>query len=301
MSDLAGTWFVLPTAFDEHGELDLTSQRSLVESAIEWQVDGLTVMGVMSEASSLSDAERAAALDAIFAAAAGRVPVAVGCSAASPHLVRQRIAAAADVGAAAAMVSAPPLLRNVDLLPRFYESVTGSLPVVVQDEPAATGVLVPTSILLACLAAARSRVIKLEDPPTPPKISALLSANPDLHVFGGLGGVAALTELSRGACGTMTGFAFPEVLRAVREAVHAKDLADAAAVFDRFLPLIQFEGQPGVGLAIRKEVLRLRGAIATSTTRGISAHLDSTSRAELLAILARVGVEPSRARMEVHR
>jgi 4-hydroxy-tetrahydrodipicolinate synthase len=301
VSDLAGTWFVLPTAFDEHGALDLTSQRSLVEAAIDWQVDGLTVMGVMSEVSSLSDAERDAALEAIFAAAGARVPIAVGCSAAGPHLVRQRIAAAADLGAVAAMVSAPPLLRNVDLLPRFYAAVAGTLPVVVQDEPAATGVLVPTSILLACLAAADSRVIKLEDPPTPPKISALLSADPALQVFGGLGGVAALTELSRGACGTMTGFAFPEVLRAVREALEAKDVAQAAAVFDRFLPLIQFEGQPVAGLAIRKEVLRLRGAIATSTTRGISAHLDAISRDELLSVLTRVGVEPGRSRLEVHR
>ncbi|HEY2044292.1 MAG TPA: dihydrodipicolinate synthase family protein [Jatrophihabitans sp.] len=301
MSDPAGTWFVLPTAFDEHGELDLSSQQSLVEAAIDWGVDGLTVMGVMSEVSSLSDAERDAALSAIFAAAGGRIPVAVGCSAASPQLVRQHITAAAELGAAAAMVSAPALLRNVDLLPRFYAAVAGTLPIVVQDEPAATGVLVPVSILLDCLEAAGSRVVKLEDPPTPPKITALLGADPDLHVFGGLGGVSALTELGRGACGTMTGFAMPEVLRTVREAVEAKDLDEAAAVFDHYLPLIQFEGQPVVGLAIRKEVLRLRGAIASNTTRGISTRLDPTTRDELHAVLDRVGVAPSRSALEIHR
>jgi 4-hydroxy-tetrahydrodipicolinate synthase len=299
MSDLSGTWFVVPTPFDENGEVDLDSQRTLVVAAIGWGVDGLTVMGVMSEVSSLADDERSAALTATFEASAGRVPIAVGCSAASVHLARRRIAQAADLGAAAAMVSAPPLLRNVDLLPRFYGAVAGTLPVVVQDEPAATGVLIPVSVLLSCVQAAGSITVKLEDPPTPPKIAALLRSDPTLKVFGGLGGVSALAELRRGACGTMTGFAFPEVLRVVREAVEQGDQARAGAVFERYLPLIQFEGQPVVGLAVRKEVLRRRGAIATATTRAIVPSIDPSAREELGSLLQRLGIRPSIDKLEV--
>ena len=113
-----------------------------------------------------------------------------------------------------------------------------------QDEPAASGVNLPVSVLLAALDACNSTVVKLEDPPTPPKIARLLAARPDLTVFGGLGGVSAHSEMLRGAAGTMTGFAFPEILRAIRLAFEADDRAAAAAIFDRFLPYIAFEGQP---------------------------------------------------------
>ncbi|MDR1798859.1 MAG: dihydrodipicolinate synthase family protein [Bifidobacteriaceae bacterium] len=299
MTEMFGTWYVVPTPFDPNGEVDLPSLRRLIDAAVSWGVDGLTVMGVMSEATSLTGDERAAALGAILDSAAGRVPVAVGCSGASPHLVRQRIAQAAELGAAAAMVSAPPLLRNIDLLPRFYGAVAGRLPLVVQDEPAATGVLVPVTALLACLDAARATVVKLEDPPTPPKISALLKARPGLTVFGGLGGVSALSELGRGARGTMTGFAFPEVLRAVRLALEAGDAARAGAIFDHYLPLIQFEGQPVTGLAIRKEVLRRRGTIDCPATRTIAGGIDPVTAAELDGVLDRVGLIPSISPLEV--
>lgn len=90
------------------------------------------------------------------------------------------------------------------------------LPLVIQDEPSATGVLIPVSVLLASLRAGRSRAVKLEDPPTASKIARLLAEDPFLQVFGGLGGASALYELNRGACGTMTGFAFPEILAAIR-------------------------------------------------------------------------------------
>lgn len=293
MTEITGTWFVVPTPFDLDGEVDLVSQRKLVEAAIDWGVDGLTVMGVMSEVTSLSDSERQQALETIVDATAGRVPIAVGCSAASPHVVRQYLAAAAALGVAAGMVSAPPMLRNVDLLPPFYKSIAGILPIVVQDEPAATGVQIPTTVLLKCLDSAGSQVIKLEDPPTPPKIAALLKASSGLNVFGGLGGVSSYSELLRGACGTMTGFAFPEVLKAMREVMEAGDNTRGGEIFSRYLPLIQFEFQPVVGVAIRKEVLRLRGAIASATTRGIVTSLDPFTSHELVALFKRVGVEPS--------
>jgi 4-hydroxy-tetrahydrodipicolinate synthase len=296
MIDLSGTWYVVPTSFADDGTLDLDSQRNLVDAAVEWGVDGLTVLGVMSEATSLSDVERSQSLAAIVEASAGRVPVAVGCSAASAHLVRSRILEATAAGAAAAMVSAPALLRNVDALPAFYAAASAGveIPIVVQDEPAATGVLVPVSGLRRCLEAAHSVTVKLEDPPTPPKISALLAADPSLHVFGGLGGVSAFSELSRGACGTMTGFAFPEILRAVRLALAAGDRNSAGRIFDKYLPLIQFEAQPGIGLLVRKEVLRRRGAIATATSRGTAGRPDATLAAELTEILERIELAPSR-------
>jgi 4-hydroxy-tetrahydrodipicolinate synthase len=299
VEDLRGTWFVVPTAFKDDGSLDLEGQRSVVDAAVDWGVDGLTVMGVMSEAPSLTDEERAASLGAIFEAVANRVPVAVGCSAASVAQVVSYAHAAARLGAVAAMVSAPPLTKNVDALPSFYERVAkeSGLPIVVQDEPEATGTVIPVSVLLRCLESCGCKTVKLEDPPTPTKISRLLAARSDLNVFGGLGGIAALGELRRGGCGTMTGFSCPEVLAAVRIEVEAGRLDSAAEMFDRYLPLIAFEAQPKIGLGIRKEMLVRRGALPSHVTRSL-APLDKETIDELDHTLERMGLEPSRARMD---
>ena len=287
-----GTWYILPTPFIGGAELDTSSLARLVDAAIAWGIDGLTAMGVMGEPGTLNADERARALRTIADAAHGRVPLAVGCSGAGLSAVREQIDQARAMGAVAAMVAAPQLLRNVDLLPGFYRTIAAwGMPIIIQDEPAATGVLVPVSTLLECVSSSGAVAVKLEDPPTPPKISHLLATRPDLAVFGGLGGVSALSELRRGACGTMTGFAYPEVLRAVRVAAEQADFSKAARVFDRYLPLIQFEAQPVVGLAIRKEVLRRRGALASAQTRGLVPSIDPPTATELDDVLARLGIE----------
>jgi 4-hydroxy-tetrahydrodipicolinate synthase len=295
---ITGTWFVLPTPFGVDGAVDLDSQRRLVDAAISWGVNGLTAMGVTSEASHLDREERKDAVRAIVEAAAGRIPLVVGCSAPSAAEVRDLIAEAAGAGARAAMV-APSSGSDVAELPGFYSEVgEAGLEIVVQDEPGATGVRVPVEVLARCVDAAGSTTVKLEDPPTPPKIARLLELRPGLRVFGGLGGAFALAELRHGACGTMTGFAFPEILAAVRQALEDGDEGRAAAIFDRYLPLIAFEAQPGIGLAVRKELLRRRGAISSAATR-TGAEVDPVTAEELDDVLDRVGIRPGPEPLDV--
>jgi 4-hydroxy-tetrahydrodipicolinate synthase len=105
-------------------------------------------------------------------------------------------------------------------------------------------------------------------------------------VLGGLGGVFLLEELLVGAAGVMTGFAYPEVLVQIVNHYRAGRVDDAAAVFYRFLPLLRFEAQEGIGLAIRKELFRRRGALADASTRAPGAVLDDATRAALDRVLA---------------
>jgi 4-hydroxy-tetrahydrodipicolinate synthase len=298
--DFRGTWFVLPTAFEEDGRLDADGQRQVVEAAISWGVDGLVTLGVMGEAPSLTEEERSEVLRTVVQGAAGRVPVAAGCSGPSSPVVAHRIREAAGQGASAVMISAPPLARDADAVPGFFERAkeASPVPIILQDEPVTTGTILSVSLLLRCIEACGASAVKLEDPPTPPKIRALLAVRPELRLFGALGGVAALSELRRGACGTMSGFAYPEVLAAVRIRVEAGDPNGAASIFDRYLPLIAFEGQLIVGLGIRKELLRRRGAIPRATTRG-APQPDAETLAELDDVLRRVGLAPSPERLEV--
>jgi 4-hydroxy-tetrahydrodipicolinate synthase len=290
---LRGTWYVMPTTFAPDGTLDLASQRSLTEAVLDWGADGLTVLGVMGEASTLDTGERAAVIRAVVAAAPG-IPVAVGVSSSARHTSIALVRQAAECGASIAMVAAPPLLRAVDSLPGFFCDVAaqGGLPLILQDEPAATGTLLPVSIIVECLRAAGISTVKLEDPPTPAKISAVLRDMPATSVFGGLGGAACYFELRRGAVGTMTGFSYPEVLRLIRTAFESGDRAAAYSAFVHYLPLITFEAQPGVGLGIRKELLRRRGVIVDAATRA-GAALPAEFRAELDEVLGALGMQPA--------
>lgn len=295
-----GTWFVVPTPFRDDASLDLDSLRRLIDAAIGWTVDGLTVMGLTSEATTLSQQERADALAAIVESVGGRVPIVVGCSESNADGVVDLIDQARDVGADGAMVAAPPL-GSVDELPEFYAEVAkrGELPLVVQDEPNATGMVMSEPVLLRSLEASGARTIKLEHPPTPLKIAALLAARSDLQIFGGLGGAFALSELRRGACGTMTGFAFPEIMTAVRRAVETGDGDLAGRLFDRYLPLIQAEAQPGYGVAIRKELLRRRGVFESATTRVPTPPIDSVTGRELDELFDRLGLTPTASAVRI--
>jgi 4-hydroxy-tetrahydrodipicolinate synthase len=88
----------------------------------------------------------------------------------------------------------------------------------------------------------------------------------------------------------MTGAAVPDILVRIYDAFTAGDRAGAAALYDRYASYIRYEGQPGIGLALRKELLRLRGAIRSSAVRQPGPTLDDLTRRELADILARLGI-----------
>lgn len=125
MAALRGTWFVAPTPFTERDEVDEASLAGLCEAVVSWGVDGITVLGVMGEVSALGDDERDVVIRTVAKACADRLPFAVGCSAAAPGLVVRRARAAEAAGAAAVMVSAPPLARNTDTLAAFSTRRSG--------------------------------------------------------------------------------------------------------------------------------------------------------------------------------
>jgi 4-hydroxy-tetrahydrodipicolinate synthase len=151
------------------------------------------------------------------------------------------------------------------------------IPIVIQDYPPISGFTMEAS-LLARIAreVPTARTIKLEDPPTPLKTTRILeqSKGMEVGILGGLGGVFLLEELLAGAAGVMTGFAYPEILVEVVRAFKAGDVGRAANAFYPFVSLMRFEFQEGIGMAIRKEVLRRRGAIKSAAIRAPGAVLD---------------------------
>jgi 4-hydroxy-tetrahydrodipicolinate synthase len=193
------------------------------------------------------------------------------------------------------MVAAPTMAKtNLDVLFVHYERIAGAvdLPIVVQDYPQTSGVQMPTAFIARLAQNIPTvRYLKLEDPPTPTKLSAIRELTGDrLGIFGGLGGVFLLDELARGSIGAMTGFAYPEVLVKVCRHMAEGDRAQAEDVFHRYLPLILFESQEGIGLSIRKEALFHRGLIATPRLRHPGGPVNEATRRELHRLIDTMGL-----------
>ena len=299
MTELRGVIPITATPFDAEGRVDEDSIVTLVEFEARCGVHGLNVLGIMGEFHKLTESERRRVAEVFIKSAAGRFPIVVGTSHAGTGACIELSQAAEAAGAAAVMVAPPPGLKGDAAILAHYRAVAGalSIPIVVQDEPVTTGVIMPPDLIVrigtelpAC------RYVKLEEPPTPTKITALrrLVGSDRLRIFGGMNGMYFFEELSRGAIGIMTGVAVPDILVKVYDLFAAGNTAGAAEMYDRYASYIRYEGQVGVGIALRKEVLRLRGAIRSSYVRPPGPALDDVTRAELRAILDRAGILETR-------
>jgi len=291
---ITGIFNILATPFDAERRLDLPSLRRLIEFQLDKGAYGLTILGVLGEAAKLSVDERRLVMDTVMETVNGRVPVVVGISHQDTATCIALGQAAFAAGAAGVMI-APPHLDDpspeqvLALYSRIAEALNG--PIVVQDYPLVTNVVLSPD-LLATLAERipHIRHLKMEDPPLMTKIRAIRARTDRLAIFGGLGGMFLLEELQAGAVGTMTGFAFTEILVATYRAFSAGNLAEAERIFDHYLPLIRFENQPQINLSIRKELLYRRGAIACPILRDPYVPIDEGTYQEIDWILRRVGI-----------
>ena len=295
---LTGVCTITLTPFTEGGDVDLESIDSLAGLYLDSGVYGLTILGIMGEAHKLSDAERSMVVGRYIEAARDRVPVVVGCSAVATKVTVERAREAETAGAAAIMVAPPNNVKNLDLVFEHYRRVAEavSVPVVVQDEPVNTGVVMPAPFIARVINEIEGcRYVKLEEAPTTIKITNLIEKieDPDKRagIFGGLGGMYFYEELSRGAVGIMTGFAYQEILVCTYELFSEGREHEAREYFFRYLPLVRFEAQLGVGgVGIRKEVFKMRGAISSSHVRFPAPALDEQTLRELEELVGLLGL-----------
>jgi 4-hydroxy-tetrahydrodipicolinate synthase len=288
---LEGVYSVLPTPFTAAGDVDTDSLRRVVDLFIGAGVNGVTVLGVTGEVARLDDDERQRVLETVTSHVSGRIGVVAGTTAEGTRTCIGYSRAAKAAGATAVMISPPRMPKiNSEAVVRHYHALADAVDVeiVVQDYPPISGYAMEPSLLArVAREIPRARTIKLEDPPTPFKTSRILeqAAGLDVRIFGGLGGVFLLEELMAGATGAMTGFAYPEILVQIVKLFRKGQEDEAASVFYRSVPLMRFEFQEGIGMAIRKEVLHRRGALASPATRAPAAGLDATTRLALDRVL----------------
>ena len=286
---LAGVIPILATPFHDDESVDHASLARMIEFFAGMGVQAVTLLGVLGESNRLTDGERSALIATAVKAAAG-LPVIVGCShtgtAATIALVRE----AASLGAVAVMLATSKQpAPNDDLVFSYYTRVAENttLPIVLQDHPASTEVHMSTALILRIVNAVPAiACLKAESVPSPAKIAALRAGlETPLPILTGLGGLYGFFDLERGSDGFNTGFAFPEVLLALTACAKAGDLDGAYAIYQRYLPLMVFEQQPG--LAVRKEILRRRGLLSSARVRHPGGNIDAATSAQLASLLER--------------
>lgn len=286
-----GVYSVLPTAFSDSGDLDERSLRAVVDLFIDKGVNGLTALGVTGEVARLEDEERSRVLEIVVSQANGRVPIVAGTTAEGTRTCIRHSRQAKSLGASAVMVSPPRMPKlNSEAVVRHYKALADAVdvPIVVQDYPPISGfAMEPWLLARIAREIPSARTIKLEDPPTPFKTARILeqTQGTPVQIFGGLGGVFLLEELMSGATGAMTGFAFPEILVRIVAQYRSGDVESAADLFYRTVPLMRFEFQEGIGMAIRKAVLHHRGALRSAATRAPAGSLDAATQAALDRVL----------------
>ncbi|MCA3595484.1 MAG: dihydrodipicolinate synthase family protein [Methylobacterium sp.] len=303
-SSAAGVFPISPTPFLPDGAIDWASAEKLFAHYDAIGSDGVTVLGIMGEAPKLEPAEALRLLKLAVKHLAGK-PVIVGVSAPGFAAMRSLAREAMEAGAAGVMIAPPNTLRTDDQIAGYYaqaiDAIGTDIPVVVQDYPLITNVIMTPGVIRRIVSENASVVmLKAEDWPGLEKISALRKAQADgalrpISILVANGGLFLDFEMERGADGSNTGYAFPEMLIDVVRLSKAGKRDAAHDLFDAHLPLLRYEQQPGVGLAVRKYVLMRRGLLASDAQRKPGAAMSATAKAEVDYLLARLAKHDKRA------
>jgi 4-hydroxy-tetrahydrodipicolinate synthase len=300
----AGTFAIAPTPFHDDGRIDEKSIDRLSDFYADIGCDGVTVLGIMGEAPKL-DGSEAEEVARRFVKRAKNMQVIVGVSAPGFAAMRSLARASMDAGAAGVMIAPTPNLRTDEQIVTYFrqaaEAIGPDIPWVLQDYPLTLSVIFTPEVIRRIVMDNPSCVmLKHEDWPGLEKISALRGFQKEgslrpLSILTGNGALFLDFEMERGADGAMTGYAFPEMLIDVVRLSREFRRDAAHDLFDAHLPLIRYEQQPGIGLAVRKYVLQKRGIIASSAQRKPGSSLTPTARVEVDYLLSRVARVDRRA------
>lgn len=269
-----GVFPVVPTIFDDHGNLDPDGQKRCIDFMIDAGSNGLCLLANFSEQFVLADEEREMIMHAALKHVAGRVPVIVTTTHFSSRICADRSRRAQQAGAAMVMVLPPyhgatfrvaePGIRE------FYQIVSDaiSIPIMIQDAPVAGTPLSPAFLASMAKDIEHVAYFKIETAGAASKLRELIALG-GTAIEGPWDGEEAITlmaDLDAGATGAMTGGGYPDGIRQIIDPYFAGDRAAAKDAYMRWLPLINFENRQG-GIASAKILMKEGGVIASDHVR----------------------------------
>jgi 2-keto-3-deoxy-L-arabinonate dehydratase len=292
---MRGVFPVVPTVFDDRGDLDLDGQRRAADFMIDAGSEGLCILANFSEQFVLADDERDRIMDLVLNHVAGRVPVIVTTTHFSSRICAERSRRAMAAGAAMVMLM-PPYHGATIRVPEpgifeFFRIVSDAIeiPIMIQDAPVAGTPL--SAAFLARMAREIEHVsyFKIEMPQAAAKLADLINLG-GASVVGPWDGEEAITllaDLEAGATGAMTGGGYPDGIRQITDPWFAGRREEAVAAYGRWLPLINHENRQ-CGLAACKALMKAGGVIASDAVRHPIPPLRPAAKAALIEIARRL-------------
>jgi len=301
-----GTFAIAPTPFHDDGRIDETSIDRMTDFYCGAGCSGVTVLGIMGEAPKLDHQEAVAVATRVIRRAKD-LSIVVGVSAPGFAAMRSLTCATMDAGAAGVMIAPPPSLRTDEQIVTYFrqavDAIGPDVPWVLQDYPLVLSVVMTPAVIRRIIQDCPLCVmVKHEDWPGLEKISALRNFEKDgsmrpISILTGNGALFLDFEMERGADGAMTGYAFPDMLvDTVRLSMEGRR-DEAHDLFDAHLPLIRYEHQQGIGLSVRKYVMKRRGVLSSDAQRKPGSILSPRAMAEVEYLLSRVARYDRRAAM----
>jgi len=284
-----GVFPVVPTTFNDAGELDLESQKRCVDFMIDAGSTGLCILANFSEQFVLADAEREVLTKTILAHVNGRVPVIVTTTHFSTQVTIARSVQAQQLGASMVMVMPPyhgatirvPEGQIYEYFARLSDAI--DIPIMIQDAPVSG---TPLSVsFLARMAQEIKQVsyFKIETAGAASKLRELIRVG-GAAIEGPWDGEEAITlmpDLDAGATGAMTGGAYPDGIRKIVDAYAAGRRDEAATHYQQWLPLINFENRQG-GILTAKALMKEGGVITCEAGRHPFPAMHPDTRAGLI-------------------
>jgi len=290
-----GVFPVVPTTFDDRGELDLVSQRRCIDFLIEAGSNGICILANYSEQFALTDDEREVLMRAILDHVGGRVPVIVTTTHFSSRVCALRSKRAQEAGAAMVMVMPPyhgaTLRAGEGAIYDFFRMLSDAIgiPIMIQDAPVSGTALSATFLARMAREIPNVAYFKIEVPGAAAKLREMIRLGGDA-IEGPWDGEEAITliaDLDAGATGTMPSGAYPDALRRIVDDYAAGRREAAIAGYERWLPLINYENRQ-CGLAGCKALMKEGGIIASEAVRHPVLPLQADSRAGLIEIARRL-------------
>ena len=290
-----GVFPVVPTTFTESGELDLASQKRCVDFMIDAGSTGLCILANFSEQFLLSDDERETLTRVILEHVAGRVPVIVTTTHFGTRICAERSRRAQDMGAAMVMVMPPyhgaTLRASEAHIYEFFTQLSDAIdiPIMIQDAPMAGTLLSAPFLARMAKEIEQVRYFKIETAGAASKLRELIRLGGDAieGPWDGEEGITLLPDLEAGATGAMTGGGFADGIRQIVDPFRAGDREAAAAAYQRWLPLINYEKRQA-GFLAAKALMKAGGIIDCEAPRHPFPALHPAVRAGLLETARRL-------------
>ena len=289
---IAGISYMMPTPFLDDESIDLESISQLVGFCKKINVGSITILGVAGEAAKLSQSEKIDVIKMVISESTKQFPIIVGVSDENVENIQHLIEISKQNGISDLMLAPHKKWGSFKHIQKIIKNIAfdnSDLNFTFQDYPDATGVTLTTTEVAAIINGSENiNSLKAENLPTPDVIAETITmVSKEVQILGGMGGLYFFYELLAGSVGAMTGFSFPEMLVEIYSKFIDGFIDEAREAYEKALPLLVFEGQPKIGLSIRKEILFRRGIIRSSRLRSPAPSLTESTLNNIVDLVER--------------